>query len=109
MDLAYSIADVIICRAGALTISEISLIGKASLFVPSPNVAEDHQTKNAKALSEKDAAWLVLDKEADERMIPRALELLNDENAQKSLSRNMLTLAKPNAREEIANEIIKLA
>ncbi len=108
MDLAYSVADVIICRAGALTISEISMVGKPSVFVPSPNVAEDHQTKNAKALTDNDAAWFVIDGEAKEKMITEAVRLLNDKKAQESLSKNLLKLAKPNAREFIADEIIKL-
>jgi len=108
MDLAYSVADLIVCRAGALTISEISLVGKPSVFVPSPNVAEDHQTKNAKALTDKNAAVLVVDNEANEGLVPTALKLLRDTKAQKSLSQNLLLLGRPNAREDIANEIIKL-
>ena len=75
MDYAYSVTDVIVSRAGALTISELTLVGKPSLLVPSPNVAEDHQTKNAMALVNEDAAWLVKDKDASETMINRALEL----------------------------------
>ena len=89
MDLAYSSADVIICRAGALTISEISMTGKPSVFVPSPNVAEDHQTKNAKALTDKNAAWLVSDKEAKGKMVKDAVRLLNDTPAQERLSKNL--------------------
>ena len=108
MDYAYSVADVIVSRAGALTISELTLVGKPSLLVPSPNVAEDHQTKNAMALVNEDAAWLVKDKEASETMINRALELLLDPIAQQRLSTNLRQLAKPNAREEIADEILKL-
>jgi len=108
MDLAYSAADVIICRAGALTISEISLVGKPSVFVPSPNVAEDHQTKNAQALTDKNAAVLVADKDANEKMLPRAVELLNDIESQKSLRENLLKLGKPDARDIIAEEILKL-
>jgi len=108
MDYAYSVADVIVSRAGALTISELTLVGKPSLLVPSPNVAEDHQTKNAMALVNEDAALLVKDKEANETMINRALELLLDTSAQQRLSTNLRKLAKPNAREEIADEILKL-
>ncbi len=108
MDLAYSVADTIICRAGALTISEISLIGKPAVFVPSPNVAEDHQTKNAQTLVDHKAAIMVSDKEAKENLLNRALELLNDTETQKRLSANIRTLAMPKASDEIADEIIKL-
>ena len=108
MDYAYSVADVIVSRAGALTISELTLVGKPSLLVPSPNVAEDHQTKNAMALVNEDAALLVKDGEASDKMIIRAVELLHDTAAQQRLSTNLLQLAKPNAREEIADEILKL-
>ncbi|NNE25869.1 MAG: undecaprenyldiphospho-muramoylpentapeptide beta-N-acetylglucosaminyltransferase [Saprospiraceae bacterium] len=108
MDLAYSAADVIICRAGALTISELAIVGKPAIFIPSPNVAEDHQTKNAKALSEKDAALLIRDDEAKEKVIPTAIKLLEDKETQRSLSFNLKALAKPEAREAIANEVLKL-
>ena len=108
MDYAYCVADVIVSRAGALTISELSLVGKPSVLVPSPNVAEDHQTKNAMALVDEGAAILVKDGEAKAQMIIRAIELLRDTVAQQRLSTNLLKLAKPNAREEIADEILKL-
>ena len=108
MDLAYSAADVIICRAGALTISELAIVAKPAIFIPSPNVAEDHQTKNAQALSEKGAAYLIKDAEAKEKVIPKAIELLEDKDAQRSLSLNLKAMAKPEARETIAEEILKL-
>ena len=109
MDLAYAVADVIIARAGALTISELCLAGTPSVLVPSPNVAEDHQTKNAMALVEKNAAILVKDSEAKEKMIQKALEIIDNESLMNSLSRNILTLGKPNATKDIAAQIIKIA
>lgn len=108
MDLAYSIADTVICRAGALTISELSLVGLPAVFVPSPNVAEDHQSKNARSLVENKAAWMVDDSEAEHILLDQALKLLNDEAAQKSLSLNIHKLAKPDADNLIAEEILKL-
>ncbi len=108
MDLAYAAADVVISRAGALAIAELSLVKKPVIFVPSPNVAEDHQRKNAEALVYKDAALMVLDKEASEKMIKRAIELLEDEEKQKDLQANIGLLARPKAAETIAEEVIKL-
>jgi UDP-N-acetylglucosamine--N-acetylmuramyl-(pentapeptide) pyrophosphoryl-undecaprenol N-acetylglucosamine transferase len=92
MDYAYSIADVVIARAGACTVSELSLVGKATIFVPSPNVAEDHQTKNAQALSSKDAALLIPDSEAIERAIPIAEELLKSSDKINTLEKNIKRL-----------------
>jgi len=109
MDLAYAASDVIVSRAGALTISELMLIGRPAILVPSPNVAEDHQTKNAESLVTENAAMMVKDSEANEKMLITALDLLRDDKRQNSLSSNLLSLAKPEARELIANEIIKLA
>ena len=109
MDLAYAMADVVICRAGALTISELCLAGKPAVFVPSPNVSEDHQTKNAMALVEKDAAIIVKDKDASKDMIEAALKILNEPELSNRLTRNIKALAKPNAATEIANEVLKLA
>lgn len=109
MDKAYAIADLVISRAGALTISELSVIGKAVLFVPSPNVAEDHQTKNAMALVKKNAAEMVPDKEAVSSLIDRAFELLENENRIKELETNILKLGKPKATESIVNEVLSLA
>jgi UDP-N-acetylglucosamine--N-acetylmuramyl-(pentapeptide) pyrophosphoryl-undecaprenol N-acetylglucosamine transferase len=107
MDLAYAVADVIIARAGALTISELCLAGTPSLLVPSPNVAEDHQTKNAMALVNKNAAVLVRDKEASEKMIQTALDVIGNQELSKKLSQNILTLAKPNAAKDIAAVVIR--
>ena len=107
MDLAYACADVIIARAGALTVSELCLAGTPSVLVPSPNVAEDHQTKNAMALVNKNAAILVKDADANDRMIQEALVILADENLLNGLSKNILTLGKPNAALEIVEQIKK--
>lgn len=108
MDLAYTLADVIVGRAGALTISELCLVGKPAILIPSPNVAEDHQTKNAQALADKSAALMIPNSEASARLMKEALELLNDEARCRQLSTNIRTLAKPNAAEEIAREVLGL-
>jgi UDP-N-acetylmuramate--alanine ligase len=105
MDLAYSVADLVISRAGAGSISEFCLLGKPVILVPSPNVAEDHQTKNAQALVNKNAAIMIADKEAVKDLIPTALEVIHDENRLKELSANILTLALPNAAQKIVDEI----
>jgi len=93
MDMAYSISDVIVCRAGALTISELMIVGKPAILVPSPNVAEDHQTKNAMALVKEDAALMVDDKNAKEALVNRAMELLKDQEQQKILSNNIKSIS----------------
>ena len=108
MDLAYAAADVIIGRAGALTISELCMVGRPAILVPSPNVSEDHQTKNAQALEGKEAAVLVKDADAKENLIPTALELLKDEERKKQLGLNIKQLAKPKATEKIVEENLKL-
>ena len=108
MDLVYALAHVVICRSGALTCAELALTGKASILVPSPNVAEDHQTKNAMALVNKNAALMVNDVDAKNDLIPKALELLNDIKKQQILVNNIRPLAKPDADIDIAKEIIKL-
>jgi len=108
MDLAYTAADVIISRAGALSISELCLVKKPVIFVPSPNVAEDHQTKNAKALSSKGAALIVEDKNAVKELVGETLRLLNDTDKKTELSDNITQMGKPRATEDIANEILKL-
>ncbi len=108
MDLAYAAADVVISRAGALSVSELCLTGKASILVPSPNVAEDHQTKNARALVDKGAALLVTDAEAPVRLYGEALRLLNDPAGQQQLSTRVRELAHPNATDMIVDELLKL-
>lgn len=109
MDAAYAAADLAISRAGAGSISEFCLLGKAVILVPSPNVSEDHQTKNALALVNKDAALYVKDAEATEKLIPLALATITDEKKLAQLSRNILTLAFHNSAEVIADEVIALA
>ena len=108
MDLAYAAADVVISRSGASSVSELCQAHKAVLFVPSPNVAEDHQTVNAMALVNKDAARIVKDAEAMEKMIPEALALLRDPEAIASLEKHIGALALPDAARIIADEIYKL-
>lgn len=108
MDLAYAAADIVISRAGALSISELSITGKPVILVPSPNVAEDHQTKNAMALVRKDAAVMVKDEEARQTLFSEALALLEDQGRQRALSHNILELGKPQATSEIVEEVIKL-
>ncbi|WP_349290809.1 undecaprenyldiphospho-muramoylpentapeptide beta-N-acetylglucosaminyltransferase [Anseongella ginsenosidimutans] len=109
VDLAYAAADLIIARAGAGTISELCVVGKPAILVPSPNVAEDHQTKNALALAKQEAALLVRDETATKELIPAALQLLGNTEKQDMLARNIRRLAKPEAAREIAAEIIKIA
>lgn len=108
MDMAYAAADFIISRAGALSVSELCLVGKPVVFVPSPNVAEDHQTKNALAIAEKNAALLVRESELDTNFENEFSALLSSEELQKTLSQNMKKLAKPNATKDIVEEIEKL-
>lgn len=108
MDLAYSVADLVISRAGALSISELCLVQKPCILVPSPNVTEDHQTKNAMALVNENAAMLVKDIEARENLGKAVQSLLHDENQQTIFRKNIAKLAKPHAAEEIVEEIIKL-
>ncbi len=108
MDLAYAAADLVISRAGAGTISELCLVGKPSILVPSPNVAEDHQTKNALALVKKDAALMVPDSEIKEQLFPLAFEVLGDEIKCRNLSDKIKLLAKPEATKTIVNEVEKL-
>ncbi|MBU2913950.1 undecaprenyldiphospho-muramoylpentapeptide beta-N-acetylglucosaminyltransferase [Reichenbachiella agariperforans] len=108
MDMAYGAADVIISRAGASSISELCLVAKPVIFVPSPNVAEDHQTKNAMAMVSKEAAEHVADDEAPEHLVSEAIMLLTDVNRQDLLKENLRLLAKPHAAQNIANEVIGL-
>lgn len=108
MDFAYGIADVVISRAGALSIAELMLTGKPSILVPSPNVAEDHQTINALALMENDAAEMVKDSEAMDKLVDHAIELLNNKERQETLSKNIHAMAHENAAVDIANEVMSL-
>ena len=109
MGAAYRAADLVISRAGASSISEFCLIGKPVILVPSPNVAEDHQTKNALALANRDAALYVRDADAPDTLLQLAVETVNDAAKLASLSQNVLKLALPNSAEVIAKEVIKLA
>lgn len=108
MELAYAAADVVISRSGASSVSELCAARKAVIFVPSPNVAEDHQTHNAMALVRKDAAMIVKDSEAMEKMIPTALELLKDPARIAALEENAGKMALPDAAGKIAEEVYKL-
>ncbi|WP_375418226.1 undecaprenyldiphospho-muramoylpentapeptide beta-N-acetylglucosaminyltransferase [uncultured Hymenobacter sp.] len=108
MDLAYAAADVVISRAGALSVSELCLTGKPAVLVPSPNVAEDHQTKNALALVSKGAAVLITDEHAPQRLYDEALRLLADEPRQQQLSQRIRELAKLEATAAIVDELLKL-
>ena len=108
MDLAYAAADIIISRAGAGTIAELCMVKKPVILVPSPNVAEDHQTKNALALVEEDAAIFMADRDAEEKLVDKAIELLNDRNLQKKLGTNIGKMAMPDADEVIARELLKI-
>lgn len=109
MDYAYAAADLVVSRAGASSISELCLLGKPCVLVPSPNVAEDHQTQNALALSSKDAAIFVVDKEAKEKLVQTALETVTNDERLLSLSENVKKLAFLNSSDIIAEEVYKLA
>ena len=109
MGAAYRAADLVNSRAGASSISEFCLIGKPVILVPSPNVAEDHQTKNARALANRDAAIYVKDSEAPATLLPLAIETVGNDARLRSLSENVLKLALPDSAEIIAKEVIKLA
>ena len=108
MDLAYAVADVIVSRAGAGTIAELCVVKKPVILVPSPNVAEDHQTKNALALVNNEAALMLSDMEAPEKLIATAIGLLGNDSKQATLINNIAKMAMPNADVLIANEVIKL-
>lgn len=108
MDRAYGAADVIIARAGAITISELCIIGKPAILVPSPNVAEDHQTRNAEALVSRDAAVMIPDHEARERLVDTMLELTGDQGRKSTLSENIQQMGIPDASGRIASEVLKL-
>ena len=109
MAAAYKAADLVVSRAGAGSISEFCLLGKAVILVPSPNVAEDHQTKNALALVSKQAALYVKDSEASKLLLPLAIDTVKDDGKLQSLSTNILKMALPDSAEIIAKEVIKLA
>lgn len=108
MDLAYAAADVVVSRAGALSVSELCLAAKPCILVPYPAASEDHQTKNATNLTRQNAALLVADNRAASELVDEAMRLLEDESKQKELQQNIAKLARPNAAAEIAREVLKL-
>jgi UDP-N-acetylglucosamine--N-acetylmuramyl-(pentapeptide) pyrophosphoryl-undecaprenol N-acetylglucosamine transferase len=108
MDLAYAVADVVVSRAGALSVSELCLAAKPAILVPFPYASEDHQTKNAMNLVDSNAAVLVKDSEARDVLVDKALDLLNDFDRQKELKTNIQKLARPDAASDIATEVFKL-
>ena len=109
MDLAYQCADLVVCRAGALTISELCLLAMPTILVPSPNVAEDHQTKNALALVQKNAAIMIADHVADKKLLDTAMEIIHDDKKLSQLASSIAKLGKPRATEDIVNQIVELA
>ena len=108
MDMAFAAADLVVSRAGASSISELAILGKPSVFVPSPNVSEDHQTKNAMALVDKEAAFLIKDSKVSE-LVEQAVSLVRDNEKLAILSKNIVKMAKPNAALDIGKEVISLA
>ncbi len=108
MDMAYAAADVVISRAGAMSISELSLVRKPVVFVPLPTAAEDHQTKNAQSLVNADAAVMVKNSETEEQLLPVVFNLLKDNEKMLAMSENIAKFAKPNAAEDIVDEIDKI-
>jgi len=107
MDLAYSIADLVVSRAGASSISELCLLAKPVILIPSPNVAEDHQTQNALALVRKDAAVMIKDADSKEQLVDKVLEIIDNESELNKLSENILKLAEKDSADRIAEEILK--
>ena len=108
MDLVYAAADVVISRSGASSVSELCIVGKPTIFIPSPNVAEDHQTKNAKAISDKNGAILIKESELETQFETIFSDLISNESKKSELSQNIKKLAKPNETKDIVEEIIKL-
>ena len=108
MDKAYAAADIIISRAGAIAISELCIVGKPSILVPSPNVAEDHQTKNALALSSQGASILIKDSGASLNLIAKTIELASDKDLQDTLKKNISSMAMHHSARQIAEEVIGL-
>lgn len=108
MDRAYAATDIVVSRAGALAVSELSLVGKAAILVPFPHAAEDHQTKNAESLSRKEAALLIPDHEVNEKLIPAVTALMADKSRISAMENAIRTFARPKAAEDIVKEILKL-
>jgi UDP-N-acetylglucosamine--N-acetylmuramyl-(pentapeptide) pyrophosphoryl-undecaprenol N-acetylglucosamine transferase len=107
MSMAYQAADLVVCRAGALTIAEICLLGKPSILIPSPNVAEDHQTKNALSLQQNAAAMTIKDDQVKDDLLPEVFKLIQDEECLIALGRNALRLGFPDAAEKLADIILQ--
>lgn len=108
MDLLFAAADVLISRAGASSVSELAIVGKPVIFIPSPNVAEDHQTKNAKSVTDKNAAVLLKEADLEQQFQEQVTRLLQNNEVVQALSQNIKKLALPNATKDIVNEIFKL-
>ncbi|AER40435.1 MAG: undecaprenyldiphospho-muramoylpentapeptide beta-N-acetylglucosaminyltransferase [Flavobacteriales bacterium] len=106
--ICYAAADIIVSRAGALTISEICLIGKPYILIPLPWSSDDHQNRNAKILEDKEAAMIIKNEEIDKKLVDTTIKLLNDPNRKKKMSRNILQLGKPKATNDIVNEILQI-
>ena len=109
MDLVYAAADIVISRSGASSVSELAIVGKPVIFIPSPNVSEDHQTKNAMALVEKNAAILVMEVDAKAELLAEAIRLIGDIDQKAELIKNIETLGRPNATSEIVNVLEGIA
>lgn len=108
MDLLYAAADVIVSRAGASSVSELAIVGKPVIFIPSPNVAEDHQTKNAKSIADKNGAVLIKESELDQRFESEFKKIISDDDFAKNLSESLKKLAKPGATKDIVKQIVQL-
>ncbi len=108
MDAAFSLADIVVSRAGASSISEIALLNKAAIFIPSPNVSEDHQTKNAMALVKENAALMVKDNEVEARLVDEILRVIEDVSLVNELKNNVRKFAKPDASNHIVDELLKI-
>jgi UDP-N-acetylglucosamine--N-acetylmuramyl-(pentapeptide) pyrophosphoryl-undecaprenol N-acetylglucosamine transferase len=108
MNLAFAAADIIISRAGAITISELCIVGKPVILIPSPNVTDDHQTKNARALASKNAAILLKNSEAEDKLFEKITELISDQPLQQLLSENIRKLAVIDAADKIAKEALSM-
>jgi UDP-N-acetylglucosamine--N-acetylmuramyl-(pentapeptide) pyrophosphoryl-undecaprenol N-acetylglucosamine transferase len=108
MNLAYAAADIIISRAGAISVSELCIVGKPVIFIPSPNVAEDHQTKNAEAIAKEHAAILIMEQDLDNQFKPVFSELVGNEEKRKTLGDKIKSLALVDATKDIVNEVEKL-
>lgn len=108
MDLAYAVADIVVSRAGAISVSELCIVKKATILVPSPNVAEDHQTKNAMALVDKGAAILIKDSNAKDNLLPMAFDVIYNQSKREFMSKSIAALAKPDATVDIVDAVVSI-